>query len=89
MPQRALAKLRAHKREELPAATEANLAKIQQRVHAGKLQGADAIGLRVGRIAHLNLAFHNKLLPIPMKIIVVHALLAVAGFLLIAVSAYR
>jgi transposase len=46
----ALAKLRAHKREELLAATEANLAKIQQRVHAGKLQGADAIGLRVGRV---------------------------------------
>lgn len=46
----ALAKLRAHKREELLAATEANLAKIQERVHAGKLQGADAIGLRVGRI---------------------------------------
>ncbi|WP_213958007.1 transposase [Variovorax sp. dw_954] len=46
----ALAKLRAHKREELLAATEANLAKVQQRVHAGKLQGADAIGLRVGRV---------------------------------------
>ena len=46
----ALAKLRAHKREELLAATEASLAKVQERVHAGKLQGADAIGLRVGRI---------------------------------------
>jgi transposase len=46
----ALAKLRAHKREELLAATEANLTKIQERVHAGKLQGADAIGVRVGRI---------------------------------------
>jgi len=46
----ALAKLRAHKREELLAATEANLTKVAQRVHAGKLQGADAIGLRVGRI---------------------------------------
>jgi len=46
----ALAKLRAHKREELLAATEASLTKIQQRVHAGKLQGADAIGVRVGRI---------------------------------------
>jgi hypothetical protein len=46
----ALAKLRAHKREELLAATEANLAKVLERVHAGKLQGADAIGLRVGRI---------------------------------------
>jgi transposase len=46
----ALAKLRAHKREELLAATEASLVKVQERVHAGKLQGADAIGLRVGRI---------------------------------------
>ena len=46
----ALAKLRAHKREELLAATEANLARVLERVHAGKLQGADAIGLRVGRI---------------------------------------
>jgi transposase len=45
-----LAKLRAHKREELLAATEACLARIALRVHAGKLQGADAIGLRVGRI---------------------------------------
>lgn len=46
----ALAKLRAHKREELLAATEANLAKVQERVRAGKLQGTDAIGLRVGRM---------------------------------------
>ncbi|MFC5497896.1 hypothetical protein ACFPOE_10165 [Caenimonas terrae] len=38
---------------------------------------------------YLNLAFHNKQLPIPKNIIVVHALLAVAGFLLIAVSAFR
>jgi transposase len=46
----ALARLRARKREDLLLATEANLAKVQQRVHAGKLQGADAIGLRVGRV---------------------------------------
>ena len=45
-----LAKLRAHKREELLAATEANLAKIQARVEAAKLAGADAIGLRVGKV---------------------------------------
>ena len=45
-----LARLRSHKREELLAATEASLVKIELRVHAGKLQGADAIGLRVGRI---------------------------------------
>jgi transposase len=46
----ALAKLRAHKREDLLAATERNLAKIRERVGAGKLAGRDAIGLRVGKV---------------------------------------
>jgi transposase len=45
-----LAKLRAHKREALLAATERNLAPIKARVDAGKLAGADAIGLRVGKV---------------------------------------
>ena len=45
-----LAKLRAHKREELLAATEQNLVKIKARVDAKKLAGADAIGLRVGKL---------------------------------------
>jgi hypothetical protein len=45
-----LARLRAYKREELLAATERNLEKIQARVVAGKLSGADAIGLRVGKV---------------------------------------
>ena len=45
-----LAKLRAHKREELLAATERNLDKIVARVAAAKLAGRDAIGLRVGKI---------------------------------------
>jgi transposase len=45
-----LAKLRAHKREELLGATEANLAKIKARVDAGKLAGRANIGLRVGRV---------------------------------------
>jgi hypothetical protein len=45
-----LAKLRAHKREELLAATEANLAKIKARVEAAKLTGAHEIGLRVGKL---------------------------------------
>jgi transposase len=45
-----LAALRAHKREELLRATEENLRKIQTRVDAGKLAGADEIGLRVGRV---------------------------------------
>ena len=45
-----LARLRTHKREELLAATEANLAKIKARVDAGKLTGRDEIGLRVGKV---------------------------------------
>jgi transposase len=47
-----LATLRAHKREELLAATERNLAPIKARVDAAKLKGADAIGLRVGRVVN-------------------------------------
>ncbi len=47
-----LAKLRAHKREELLAATERNLEKIKARVDAGKLAGQDEIGLRVGKIVN-------------------------------------
>ena len=46
----ALAKLRAHKREDLLAATERNLDKVKARVDAGKLTGQDAIGVRVGKI---------------------------------------
>ncbi len=46
----ALARLRAHKREELLAATERHLEKIKARVDAGKLSGQDAIGVRVGKI---------------------------------------
>jgi hypothetical protein len=38
---------------------------------------------------YLNLGFHTKLLPLPKNIIVVHALLAVAGFVLIAMAAFR
>jgi transposase len=45
-----LAKLRAHKREALLAATEVNLDKIKARVNAGKLAGRDQIGLRVGKV---------------------------------------
>lgn len=45
-----LAKLRAHKRAELLAATERNLDKIKARVDAGKLVGSDDIGVRVGKV---------------------------------------
>jgi transposase len=47
-----LAKLRALKRQDLLAATEKNLQAIKVRVDAGKLAGADAIGLRVGKVVN-------------------------------------
>lgn len=47
-----LARLRAHKREELLGATEALLAKIKARVDAAKLAGKDAIGVRVGKVVN-------------------------------------
>jgi len=47
-----LAKLRAHKREELLCATERALEKIQARVDAGKLAGQDDIGVRVGKVVN-------------------------------------
>ncbi len=47
-----LARLRAHKREELLGATEALLAKIKARVDAAKLAGKDAIGVCVGKVVN-------------------------------------
>jgi transposase len=44
-----LAKLRAHKREALLAATEKNLEKVKARVDAVKLAGQAAIGVQVGK----------------------------------------
>jgi hypothetical protein len=45
-----LAVQRAHKRNELLAATEAALAKVAVAVQSGQLTGADKIGLRVGKV---------------------------------------
>ncbi len=47
-----LAKLRAHKREELLGATEKALEKIRIRVEATKLAGKEKIGVRVGKIVN-------------------------------------
>ena len=47
-----LAKLRAHKREALLAATEISLEKIKARVDAAKLTGQADIGVRVGKIVN-------------------------------------
>jgi transposase len=45
-----LAKLRAHKRDDLLACTERNLEKVRDRVRAGRLAGQDRIGVAVGRV---------------------------------------
>jgi len=47
-----LAKLRAHKRQELLAATEKSLQAIKDRVEAGRLKKADAIGLAAGKVVN-------------------------------------
>jgi hypothetical protein len=47
-----LAKLRSHKREDLLAATERQLHTLKARVDAGKLAGADTIGVAVGRVVN-------------------------------------
>jgi hypothetical protein len=47
-----LAKLRAHKREALLAATERSLQQIKDSVDAGRLSGADTIGVRVGKVVN-------------------------------------
>lgn len=58
----ALAKLRAHKREDMLLATEKNLAKISERADAGRLHGQDAIGVAVGKvISQYKMAKHFEL----------------------------
>ncbi len=47
-----LAELRAHKREDLLRATETALHAIRARVTAGRLSGADRIGLAVGKVVN-------------------------------------
>jgi transposase len=47
-----LAKLRAHKRESMLAATERNLQKVQSAVAAGRVKGQDDIGVRVGKVVN-------------------------------------
>ena len=47
-----LARLRAHKREDMLRATEAALAPIKASVTAGRLMGADRIGVAVGKVVN-------------------------------------
>jgi hypothetical protein len=47
-----LARLRAHKRQDLLAATTGELEKVQRRVQSGRLRGRAEIGIRVGRVVN-------------------------------------
>ena len=88
-----LAKLRAHKREELLAATEARLAKIKKRVDAGKLAGSDVIGVRVGKVVnqhkvakHLELTIEPNAFSFARKLGAIAAEAALDGIYIIRTS---
>jgi transposase len=88
-----LAKLRTHKRQELLAATEAGLEKFKARVDAGKLVGADEIGLRVGKVInqykmakHFELAIGHTTLSFARKREAIAAEAAMDGLYIIRTS---
>jgi transposase len=88
-----LAKLRAIKREELLMATEKNLRAIKERVDAGRLKGADAIGLRVGKVVnqykvakHFELAIGDQSLTFARKHDAIAAEAALDGIYIIRTS---
>ena len=88
-----LAALRAHKRQELLAATEKNLQAIKARVDAGRLAGADAIGLRVGKVVnqykvakHFELAIGDKSFTFARKQDAITAEAALDGIYIIRTS---
>jgi transposase len=88
-----LAKLRTHKRQELLAATEANLEKIKARVDAGKLAGRDEIGLRLGKVVnqykvakHFELAIGDNTFTFARKSAAIAAETALDGIYIIRTS---
>jgi transposase len=88
-----LAKLRAHKRESLLAATERNLDKIKARVDAGKLTGQDEIGVRVGKVInqykvakHFELAIGDNEFTFARKLEAITAEAALDGIYIIRTS---
>jgi DDE family transposase len=88
-----LAKLRALKRQELLAATEKNLSAIKDRVDAGRLKGADAIGLRVGKVVnqykvakHFELAIGERTFTFARKLEAITAESALDGIYVIRTS---
>ena len=89
----ALAELRTHKRAELLAATEKNLGKIKARVDAGKLVGADKIGVAVGKVVnqykvakHFELTIQAKVFGFARKHEAIAAEAALDGLYLIRTS---
>jgi hypothetical protein len=88
-----LAKLRALKREELLQATEKNLQTIQDRVEAGRLKGADRIGLAAGKVVnqykvakHFELAIGEASFTFARKVDAIAAEAALDGIYLIRTS---
>ena len=88
-----LAKLRAHKRADLLAATEASLDKIKARVDAGKLAGSDEIGVRVGKVInrykvakHFELSIDDNAFSFARKLDAIAAEAALDGIYIIRTS---
>jgi len=88
-----LAKLRAHKRADLLAATEASLDKIKARVDAGKLAGSDEIGVRVGKVInrykvakHFELSIGHNTFTFARKLDAITAEAALDGIYIIRTS---
>ena len=88
-----LAKLRAHKREDLLAATERSLDKIKARVAASKRIGREQIGLRVGKVInqykvakHFELSIADKAFSFARKLDSITAEAALDGIYIIRTS---
>ena len=88
-----LAKLRAHKREELLAATARNLDKIKLSVDAGRLVGSDKIGVRAGKVVnqykvakHFELTIEDNTFTFVRKLAAIAAEAALDGIYIIRTS---
>jgi len=88
-----LAKLRAHKRQDLLSATERHLEPIRQRVKAGRLSGQDKIGVAVGKVLnkykmgkHFQLEIEDQALRYSRKTEAIAAEAALDGIYIIRTS---
>ena len=88
-----LAKLRAHKRQDLLAATDKELVKVQRLVARGRLQGRAEIGVRVGKVIntykvakHFQLEIHDDRLEFSLKEAQIAAEAALDGVYVIRTS---